>query len=130
MRIGCPILIVLLLAGCNSVYVKPESIAPNSTIYADRGGYTMRRVIKEELEKLPTFEEFVALCVEIGIHQYQMMMRATLILTHTLFLMMQGTQYKSKKDKKSLHHCGVYLMVFGGGDLMCQSQTSIQGKKF
>jgi hypothetical protein len=33
------------------VYVKPESIAPNSTIYADRGGYTMRRVIKEELEK-------------------------------------------------------------------------------
>lgn len=51
MRIVCPILIVLLLAGCNSVYVKPESIAPNSTIYADRGGYTMRRVIKEELEK-------------------------------------------------------------------------------
>ena len=51
MRIVCPILIVLLLAGCNSVYVKPESIAPNSTIYAVRGGYTMRRVIKEELEK-------------------------------------------------------------------------------
>lgn len=51
MRILYPIFAIILLSGCNSAYIKPNSMELNSTVYADRGGYTMRRVIKEELER-------------------------------------------------------------------------------
>ena len=39
----------LLLVACNSVYIKPNTMEPNTSIYADRGGFTMRRNIKEVL---------------------------------------------------------------------------------
>lgn len=42
---------VLSLIGCNHIYVKPNTLDPNSVIYADRGGYTMRKSIKESLEQ-------------------------------------------------------------------------------
>jgi hypothetical protein len=44
------ILPILFLAACNSVYVKPNTMEPGTTVYAQRGGYTMRRSIKEALE--------------------------------------------------------------------------------
>lgn len=43
----------MLLAGltaCNSVYVKPNTLDTDATFYAYRGGYTMRRAIKQEME--------------------------------------------------------------------------------
>ena len=42
---------VLLLAACNSVYMKPHTIDSRAVVYADSGGYSMRRSIKEVLEK-------------------------------------------------------------------------------
>lgn len=43
---------LFMLAGCNSVYVKPNTLERGTKIYAaDRGGYSMRRSIKERLEK-------------------------------------------------------------------------------
>ena len=44
------ILPILLLAACNSVYVKPNTLDKTATIYAQHGGDTMRRSIKEALE--------------------------------------------------------------------------------
>lgn len=41
---------VLLLGGCNSVYLKNGSLDKNAVIYADRGGYSLKRSIKEEME--------------------------------------------------------------------------------
>ena len=40
-----------MLAACNSVYVKPQSLDKTQIIYAQRGGYAMKRSIKETLEK-------------------------------------------------------------------------------
>lgn len=45
------IIVAIALAGCNSVYVKPGTLNPDEVIYADRGGYTMRRSIKQQMEK-------------------------------------------------------------------------------
>ncbi len=45
------LLSILLLTACNSVYVKPGSMDKSQTVYATRGGYGMRRSIKESLEK-------------------------------------------------------------------------------
>lgn len=42
--------ILIPLTACNSVYLKPNTMDAKSTIYADRGGYTMRRSVKETLE--------------------------------------------------------------------------------
>jgi hypothetical protein len=39
------------MAGCNTMYVKPETLDKTKTIYADRGGYSMRLNIKNRLEK-------------------------------------------------------------------------------
>ena len=44
------ILPVLLLTACNSVYVRPDSLDKSQIIYAQRGGYGMKRSIKETLE--------------------------------------------------------------------------------
>lgn len=42
---------VLALTACNSVYIKPGvTLNKNYTVYAQRGGYSMRRSIKERLE--------------------------------------------------------------------------------
>ena len=45
------ILPILLLAACNSVYIKPNTMEPNTKIFVDRGGYAMERSIKETLEQ-------------------------------------------------------------------------------
>lgn len=41
----------VLLSACNSITVKPDTMLPGQTVYADRGGYSMRRSIKNELER-------------------------------------------------------------------------------
>lgn len=41
---------LVALGGCNSVYVKPNTLDVNQVFYADRGGYSMRRSIKESME--------------------------------------------------------------------------------
>lgn len=38
------------LCGCNSVYVKPNTLDTSKVFYADRGGYSMRRSVKEAME--------------------------------------------------------------------------------
>ena len=45
------VLLLFALTACNSVYVKPHTMKPNTKIYADRGGYAMSRSVKEALEK-------------------------------------------------------------------------------
>ena len=42
---------VLFLTACNSVYVKPNSLDKSAVVYTQRGGYTMKRSIKEALEE-------------------------------------------------------------------------------
>lgn len=42
---------VFLMTACNSVYVKPESLTPNSVVHVEPTGYTMRRAIKEKLRE-------------------------------------------------------------------------------
>ena len=44
------ILPILLLTACNSVYIKPNTMDKGQIVYATRGGYGMRRGIKEALE--------------------------------------------------------------------------------
>lgn len=39
------------LAACNSIYTKPGTMHRGEIVYTDRGGYTMRRSIKNELEQ-------------------------------------------------------------------------------
>lgn len=39
-----------LLSACNSVYVKPNTLDTSKVFYADRGGYSMRRSVKEAME--------------------------------------------------------------------------------
>jgi hypothetical protein len=45
-----PLAACILLTGCNSMYIKPNTLDKSKTIYADRGGYSMKRSIKERLE--------------------------------------------------------------------------------
>jgi hypothetical protein len=45
------ILPLILLTACNSMYIKPNTLDKTSVIYAQRGGYTMRRSIKERMEQ-------------------------------------------------------------------------------
>ena len=44
-------IILFSMTACNSVYVKPNSIDATQTFYADRGGYSMKRSVKEALEQ-------------------------------------------------------------------------------
>jgi len=44
--VGC-----VLLAGCNSMYIKSGTVDKTQTVSVDRGGYTMRRSAKEVMEK-------------------------------------------------------------------------------
>lgn len=39
------------LCACNSITVKQNTMEPDNKIYADRGGFTMQRSIKDELER-------------------------------------------------------------------------------
>ncbi|MBN1324662.1 MAG: hypothetical protein JW974_00350 [Alphaproteobacteria bacterium] len=44
-------LFLFMLTGCNSMYVKPGTLDKNYTIFADRGGFTMKRSVKEKMEE-------------------------------------------------------------------------------
>ena len=41
---------LVVLTACNSVYMKPSTLDTDEVFYADRGGYSMRRSIKETME--------------------------------------------------------------------------------
>lgn len=45
------VIAAVLLTGCNSIYIKSNTLDTDAVIYADRGGYTMRRSIKQQMEK-------------------------------------------------------------------------------
>ena len=45
------VLLVFFLAGCNSIYVKPNTLDTQAMIYAPRGGYSMQRSIKQVMEE-------------------------------------------------------------------------------
>lgn len=40
----------IMLTACNSVYMKPNTLDTSEVFYADRGGYSMRRSVKEAME--------------------------------------------------------------------------------
>lgn len=42
--------VVTALGGCNSVYVKPNTLDKHDVIYVDRGGYQLQHAIKQQLE--------------------------------------------------------------------------------
>lgn len=42
---------ILSLTACNSVYVKPDSLDASQVFYADRGGYGMKRSIKDKMRE-------------------------------------------------------------------------------
>ncbi len=49
-----PFIMLIMLMGlgaCNSVSIKPHTLEPGSTIFAKNGGYSMRRSVKDGLEK-------------------------------------------------------------------------------
>lgn len=41
----------LVLSACNYMHVKPDTMEKDVVVFADRGGYSMRRAIKEVLEE-------------------------------------------------------------------------------
>ncbi len=43
--------VVCICAGCNSVYLKPNTLDTEQIIFADRGGYSMRRSVKQTMEE-------------------------------------------------------------------------------
>jgi len=45
------ILLCGVLCACNSVYIKENAMVPGEVVFADRGGFGMKRSIKEQLEK-------------------------------------------------------------------------------
>ncbi len=43
---------IVLLCGCNSIYIQPNTtIDKNKDFYANRGGYTIKRTIKQALQE-------------------------------------------------------------------------------
>jgi len=51
MRMVIFILSCLVLAGCNSIYLKPGTLDTNALIYTPRGGYSMQRSIKQVMDE-------------------------------------------------------------------------------
>jgi len=51
MKPNAILLPLLILTACNIANVKPNSMDKSHLVYADRGGYTMRMAIKQELEE-------------------------------------------------------------------------------
>ncbi|MDR0741734.1 MAG: hypothetical protein LBF28_03090 [Rickettsiales bacterium] len=45
-----PLLACILLTGCNSMHVKPNTLDKNELFYVDRGGYQFQHAIKKHLE--------------------------------------------------------------------------------
>ena len=50
MRVFVFFLLCLMLAGCNSIYMKPHTLDTNELIYTPRAGYSMARSVKEVME--------------------------------------------------------------------------------
>ncbi len=44
-------ILAMVLAGCNSVYMTPNSLNPDAVIYANRGGFGMHRAIKQRMDE-------------------------------------------------------------------------------
>ena len=51
MRFMLSLLCCLILCGCNSVYLKPNTLDKDATIYTPRGGYSMKRSVKQTMEE-------------------------------------------------------------------------------
>ncbi len=51
MRLIVLALSCLVLAACNSIYVKPNTLDTNAMIYTPRGGYSMQRSIKQVMDE-------------------------------------------------------------------------------
>ena len=51
MKNFAPVFFAAALAGCNSVNIKPGTLDKSETIFADRGGYSMKHALKQELEE-------------------------------------------------------------------------------
>lgn len=51
MRLIVLALSCLVLAACNSIYVKPDTLDTNAMIYTPRGGYSMQRSIKQVMDE-------------------------------------------------------------------------------
>ncbi len=47
----CLLLVLLGLTGCNSVYIKPNTLDKADVIYVDRGGKQIQHAIKQRLEE-------------------------------------------------------------------------------
>ena len=45
------ILLCLILCGCNSIYYKPNTLDTSAVIYTPRGGYSMKRSIKQVMDE-------------------------------------------------------------------------------
>jgi hypothetical protein len=44
------VFVILMTTGCNSMYIKPGTLDKSQKIYADRGGYGMKRSVKERMQ--------------------------------------------------------------------------------
>ena len=44
-------MLLFILTACNSVYFRPASLDTSQTFYADRGGYGMRKSIKQKMDE-------------------------------------------------------------------------------
>lgn len=51
MRLFLFVVLILSLAGCNSIYLKPGTLDTSKLIYTPRGGETMQRSLKQEFDK-------------------------------------------------------------------------------
>ncbi len=51
MRVLSLFFVIISVSACNSIHIKPNTLDKNQIVYADRGGYTMARAIKERMEK-------------------------------------------------------------------------------
>lgn len=51
MRLLVLFLACLSLVGCNSIYLKPNSLDKNGVIYTPRGGYSMQRSLKQVMDE-------------------------------------------------------------------------------
>ena len=51
MRLFVLFLLCLFMYGCNSIYLKPNTLDTNALIYTPRGGYSMQRSIKQVMDE-------------------------------------------------------------------------------
>ena len=51
MRSFVIVLSCLILTGCNSIYLKPNTLDTDAMIYTPRGGYSMQRSVKQVMDE-------------------------------------------------------------------------------